>query len=103
MIVVLLCFERKNHQYKNQFLEAFGNVIDPNIVTLFIIEEWVCQLYGHRKLEYIDKARVVAFCKSYKLNNKEETFKITGRHFDGPVLPPSKAELKQHILRDLFL
>lgn len=67
------------------------------------IEKYICQIYGQLKLKCIDKPRSATFCKIYKLNDKEKTIKITGRNFEGSVLPPNKAELKQHILRSIYL
>lgn len=67
-----------------------------------VLEEFVCEIYGYKKIKDINMARVASFMKAYKISAKEEILNI-GKNFEGSALPPCKSELRQHLLRTSYI
>uniref|UniRef100_A0A6P7FR59 Uncharacterized protein LOC114333177 n=1 Tax=Diabrotica virgifera virgifera TaxID=50390 RepID=A0A6P7FR59_DIAVI len=65
------------------------------------LEEFVCDIYGTKNL--LNTARFQTFCRNYKSNKKNESFKKILKKCDPSTLPPSKAELRQHLLRTQYI
>lgn len=94
---------RKN----KEFIEAFKSIsnlpneIPDNIVTT--IEKFVCTIYGFKTLQNVNDGRVASFLKVYKIGKDNSEFKLTEKNFDASLLPPSKSELVQQILRSAYI
>lgn len=66
------------------------------------VEEFVCRIYGHNKINDINVSRAATFMKAYKFNDKDEVLKLD-QNFEGSMLPPCKSELRQQILRTSYI
>lgn len=67
------------------------------------IEEFVCHMYGFKRLKNINEARVALFQKTYKFLDNDDSFQLPKKGTDGSSLPPCKSELYQHFLRACYI
>ncbi|XP_054725586.1 uncharacterized protein LOC129235656 [Anastrepha obliqua] len=93
---------------KNEDLQkAFGQIghEDCDETAVFpILEKFICNLYNFPLLSSVNDARFALFLKTYKVNDLEEPFqKKKLQNFDSSTLPPSQAELTQHLLRTKYI
>lgn len=77
---------------------------DHNVQDSFnIIQSFTCHLYGLKKLNDVNQARIVIFNKTYKVKDKSQPFSLSIRHYDACNLPPCQSELLQQVLRARFI
>jgi len=60
------------------------------------------QIICFKVIKNVNKARVAAFMKIYNISNEEDVFK-QNKHFDGSLINPSKAEIREHLKRTAFI
>ena len=63
-----------------------------------LLEKFVCSMYGQKKLESVDDARLDIFLSKYKLKSDQEVITAV-KKMDGSTLPPCAKVLYQKILR----
>lgn len=91
---------------ENDFTNCFIQMSKPSEnreELLGKIEEFVCHMYGFKRLKYVNEARTAMFQKTYKLLDKNDVFMLPKKSIDGSSLPPCKSELHQHFLRACFI
>ncbi|KYN03439.1 hypothetical protein ALC62_05715 [Cyphomyrmex costatus] len=90
----------------NDFTNCFIQMSKPSEnreELLGKIEEFVCHMYGFKRLKYVNEARTAMFQKTYKLLDKNDVFQLPKKSIDGSSLPPCKSELHQQFLRACFI
>lgn len=88
------------------FQEAFLDLgsKEHNVQDSFnIIQSFTCHLYGLKKLDDVNQARIVIFNKTYKVKDKSQPFSLSVRNYDACNLPPCESELLQQVLRTRFI
>lgn len=88
-----------------KYIDAFIKISDLNNVfedNFEIIQEYTCEIYGFKKIQDVNEARVAAFNKTYKFDNKEQ-FPTVIKNIDGSTLPPCQSELEQHLKRTGYI
>ena len=90
-----------------QFEAAFDEIgsLTCNVDVVFpIVEKFICNLYSLKNLNSVNRARFALFLKTYKFKNLNEPFeKKKIKNFDASSIPPCYAELKQHLLRSIYI
>ena len=106
------CFFRKGKsrpfsilQRSEKYTEAFANLhvnnLDATIIN--VIEEYICQIYGFKKITNINQARLATFSKIYDFNENKNVLDLKIKKYDGSMLPPCKAELNEQIKRAAYI
>ncbi|XP_067613930.1 serine/threonine-protein kinase Wnk isoform X4 [Eurosta solidaginis] len=94
-------------QNSERFIDSFiklSNAPDDELQNTFdIIEEYVCRMYGFKKINKVNEARVATFLKTYKVLQNDDIFRLPKNNIDGSALPPCKIELHQHLLRTTYI
>ena len=81
-------------------MSGFSSNFDELVTT---VENYVCAMYGFKKIKTVNEARVASYFKVYKISKDENEFRLPEKNFDASLLPPSKSELIQHILRTIYI
>ncbi|XP_077263749.1 uncharacterized protein LOC143898274 isoform X3 [Temnothorax americanus] len=77
---------------------------DYNIDESFnIIQSFICHLYGLKKLDDVNRARIEIFNKTYKVSDTSQPFSLNVRNYDASCLPPCQSELLQQLLRTRYI
>ncbi|XP_072389393.1 uncharacterized protein [Diabrotica undecimpunctata] len=71
--------------------------------SLNVIQSFTCHLYGLKKLDDVNQARIVIFNKTYKVKDTSQPFSLNIRNYDACNLPPCQSELLQQVLRTRFI
>lgn len=88
------------------FQEAFLGLgsKEHNVQDSFnIIQSFTCHLYGLKKFDDVNQARIVIFNKTYKIKDKSQPLSLSVRNYDACNLPPCQSELLQQVLRTRFI
>ncbi|CAH1173831.1 unnamed protein product [Phaedon cochleariae] len=102
----------KNRPYKilhssEIYIEHFiklSNAPDDELENTFnTTEEYVCRMYGFKKINKVNEARVETFLKTYNISQNDDIFRLPKNNIDGSALPPCKIELHQHLLRTTYI
>nr|CAH7767942.1 unnamed protein product [Callosobruchus chinensis] len=81
-----------------------SNVPDEELQSTFDhIEEYVCRMYGFKKIDTVNEARVAIFLKTYNILRNDDIFRLPKNNIDGLALPPCKIELHQHLLLTTYI
>ena len=84
-------------EYQDAFMKL-GDLDNLHSDDVFnVLDKFVCQLYGYKKMKKVDEVRHAMFKKSY--NIETNTFFDKIKKFDACCLPPCQVELKQQFLR----
>lgn len=95
---------KKNQRYQQALTDLGAAHITGLRDEIFhILEEFICEIYKCKNISNINTARFQKFCQIYKAVNKDEPFIKTLRNGDPSMLPPSKAEVLQHLLRTQYI
>ncbi|XP_077265135.1 uncharacterized protein LOC143899055 isoform X2 [Temnothorax americanus] len=77
---------------------------DYNINESFnIIQSFICHLYGLKKLDDVNRARIEIFNTTYKVSDTSQPFLLNVRNYDACCLPPCQSELLQQLLRTRYI
>ena len=83
----------KNEKYQQMFYDVGVRPILPDaMVALF--SEWTCKMYGRKKCNNVDDARLEIFLQKYKTKSLSSIKKL-----DGNMLPPCSRVLMQKMKR----
>ncbi|KYN30246.1 hypothetical protein ALC57_00285, partial [Trachymyrmex cornetzi] len=88
------------------FQKAFADLgsEDYNIDESFnTIERFICHLYGLKKIDDVNRARIAIFYKTYTVSDTSQPFSLNVRNYDACNLPPCQSELRQHVLRTRYI
>lgn len=89
------------------FQEAFkglSRINEDNCKDIFDkIEEFLCHLYGLKKIKSVDEARFVLFNKAYTFKDTHDISQISTTNVDGSNLRPCKAELQKQLQRAAYI
>jgi hypothetical protein len=84
-------------------LNDISNLPNRNLDQLFAtLEDYVCKMYGFKKINDINVARSTTFTNAYGRNDNEDVFYLE-KGIDGSMFPPCKSELHQHFLRTSYI
>ncbi|KAI8420459.1 hypothetical protein MSG28_008947 [Choristoneura fumiferana] len=61
------------------------------------MQSFTCHLYGLKKLDDVNQARMVIFNKTYKVKDKSQPFSLSIWIYDACKLPPCQSELLQQV------
>ncbi|XP_053960384.1 uncharacterized protein LOC128864653 [Anastrepha ludens] len=89
-----------------EFTECFIQLSQPSEKRLDFfdkIQEFVCNVYGLKRLKFINEAGVALFQKTYKFLDNDNSFRLPKKGIDGSSLPPCKTELYNHFLRTCYI
>lgn len=89
-----------------EFTECFIQLSQPSEKRLDFfdkIQEFLCNVYGLKRLKCINEARVALFQKTYKFLDNDNSFRLPKKGIDGSSLPPCKTELYNHFLRTCYI
>ncbi|XP_017472207.1 PREDICTED: uncharacterized protein LOC108363375 [Rhagoletis zephyria] len=92
----------KNKEFVNSFI-AMSTSSESREDLFDKIQEFVCRLYGFKKINDINEARVATFMRNYKVLGNNNVFRLTNKTIDGSALPPCKVELQQQFLRACYI
>lgn len=67
------------------------------------VEEFVCRMYGYKKLNRINEIRSAIFLKTYNTMKDKEIFRQKVQSFDASALPPCQSELREHLKRTAYI
>lgn len=83
---------------KNDFTNCFIQMSRPseNEELLDKVEEFVCHIYGLKRLKKVNEARTRCFKKHTNSLTRKIFFSCQKKTIDGSSLPPCKLELRQH-------
>ena len=70
--------------------------------TISTIEKYVCELYGRKKQDKVNDARIQVFTDKYNKKNLNERLELV-KKFDGSLIPPCKKVLLKKIERTCFI
>ena len=70
--------------------------------TISTIEKYVCELYGRKKQDKVNDARIQVFTDKYNKKNLNERLELV-KKFDGSLIPPCKKVLLKKIERTCFV
>nr|CAH7764796.1 unnamed protein product [Callosobruchus chinensis] len=94
---------RNSEVYTDSFMKL-SNVPDEELQSTFDhIEEYVCRMYGFKKIDTANEARVAIFLKTYNILRNDDIFRLSKNNIDGSALPPCKIELHQHLLLTTYI
>lgn len=68
-----------------------------------IIQSFTCHLYGLKKVDDVNQARIIIFNKTYKIKDKSQPFSLSIRNYDACNLPPcNRSYFNKCYARDLL-
>lgn len=56
-------------------------------------QEYTCEIYGLKKIQDVNVARVAVFNKTYQFDGSKEEFPTVFKNIDGLTLAPCQSEL----------
>ncbi len=88
-----------------QFQRAFASLThaDPTTEMVKLIQDFVCVLYGMKKMVPLNKHRFDVVSQTYTKKAKASHPFDKLKHIDGSSIPPCEAELAPHIDRSAFV
>lgn len=89
--------------FQEMFTELSREHAHTNEKIFEQIEDFICQIYSVKKIKTVNEARLNIFTRTYKPKNVEEAFQSQKVKFDGTSLPPCQSELRQQVLRSIYL
>lgn len=91
-------------EFQNTFADL-AYITENNKCAVFEkIQQFVCSLYGFKKLKSVNEARLVMFSKTYKgSNDVNDSFQFKVKNVDGSSMPPCEAELMNQFLRAAYI
>jgi hypothetical protein len=93
----------RNSQTYTQTLNDISNLPNRNLDQLFAtLEDYVCKMYGFKKINDINVAHSTTFTNAYGRNDNEHAFYLE-KKIDGSMFPPCKSELHQHFLPTSYI
>lgn len=92
-----------NNKKYSQALKELKNYPHCNESTFSDVEEFVCRMYGYKKINCINEVRSAMFLKAYNTPNSEVVIRSKVKSFDAASLPPCKSELREHVLRTSYI
>ena len=77
-------------QNSAEFIEAFRtfSLFKPESTDIAIFEKFVCAMYGCKKINTVNEARLAIFMRNSKCHHEDANFKIHAKSFDASTLPP---------------